>query len=187
MTLDDVLDGVLTREGLEYTNHPEDRGGPTKGGITLHTLRRVRHNPTLTAQDVMTLTVAEIREIYTEVFVREPGLTQANIPYEPLRVQLIDFAVNSGPARAIRWLQRVLGMTGAQITGILDVQTRERISRIVGDWYGFDQTSGRLVNDALVAARCYMIDSATDQGTVSKTFEEGLESRALQFFLARPD
>ena len=39
----DCLEKILEREGWpKYTDHPDDRGGPTKGGITLGTLRSWR-------------------------------------------------------------------------------------------------------------------------------------------------
>ena len=37
MTDDDIIDGIIRREGSTYTNDPADPGGPTKYGITLAT------------------------------------------------------------------------------------------------------------------------------------------------------
>ena len=34
MTVDQMIDDILRREG-GYVNHPADKGGPTKYGITL--------------------------------------------------------------------------------------------------------------------------------------------------------
>ena len=33
MTIDTLIDGVIGREG-GYSNHPADRGGPTRWGVT---------------------------------------------------------------------------------------------------------------------------------------------------------
>lgn len=179
MTTEEIIAGVIAREGQEYTNHPADKGGPTRFGITLATLRAYHQNNSLTAQDVMELDEVHAALIYHQKFVVDPGFTQQNVPYEPLRVQLIDFGVNSGPERAVRWLQRVLRIDA---DGVLGPATRGKLR-----YYHLDVDHGlALVNDTLVAARSYMIDTATDHGTVSKPFEEGLESRALSFFLARP-
>ena len=54
---------ILQHEGSRYTNHPADRGGPTKHGITLGVLKRYRKGRT-TAEDVKKLTVDEAKEIY---------------------------------------------------------------------------------------------------------------------------
>lgn len=171
MTVDTIIDGIVEREG-GYVDHPSDKGGPTKFGITATTLGEWRqlHRPA-TREEVRHLSVAEARQIYHLRYVRNPGFER--IPFEPLRAQLCDFAVNSGPARAIRWLQRVLQ---APETGVLDAATLAELGR----------HDGRLVNDALVAGRLYMVDRWTDADRSQKVFEEGVESRALEFFLSRP-
>lgn len=194
MTADEIVDGILAREGgwRDQVTRPDGTLDPvTNLGITLDTLQTygpsyLRAEGGYGIERLRALTREEAAILYTAVYISRPGFTPANIPFEPLRVQLIDFGVNSGPERAIRWLQRVLGMPKSEINGVLDPKTRERISVVVGDWFGFDDTRGRLVNDALVAARAYMIDQATDQGSMRKQDEEGVESRALSFFLARP-
>lgn len=185
MTADEVLTGVLAREGgwRPQVTRPDGSVDPaTNLGITLPTLRAWRKNPTLTADDLKEMHADEARLIYRQVYIGEPGFTSTNIPFEPLRVQLIDFGVNSGPERAVRWLQRVMGYTGAAITGRMDAQTCTDL-RTITTTYG--RTYWALLNDALVAARAYMIDQAVDHGTIRRQDEEGLESRALSFFLAR--
>ena len=82
------------------------------------------------------------------------------IAFEPLRVQMVDYAYNSGPNLAIRWLQRVLRVPR---TGVMDEPTRTAVS----------QQHGFLLNQALVAARLEMLDRATDSGSIDRRFEEG--------------
>ena len=41
MTTKEIIDGIIKREG-GYVDHPADRGGPTKFGITLATLEAWR-------------------------------------------------------------------------------------------------------------------------------------------------
>lgn len=183
MTEDEIIDGLLEREGgwRAQVTRPDGSVDPaTNLGITLPTLRAWRNNSTLTADDLRELRPAEAKLIYQSMYVDAPGFTAENIPFEPLRVQLIDFGVNSGPERAIRWLQRVLkhAWVGVEITGKLDANTVSAL-----------QSSTQylpVVNDALVAARSYMIDSLEDTGKLRSADEEGVESRALSFFLARP-
>lgn len=58
-----LIDHVLEAEG-GYSNHPNDKGGPTNFGIILSTLRSWRRNPNLQASDVKNLDIDEAREIY---------------------------------------------------------------------------------------------------------------------------
>lgn len=191
MTADDIIDGILAREGGWRAAKTRPNGTidpPTNRGITLNTLQT--YGPTyLRGSDfgierLRRLTREEAAILYTAVFVEIPGFTAENIPFDPLRVQLIDFGVNSGPDRAVRWLQRVLTMHPDEITGKLDTTTVERLHDLASAQW--DDAILRLVNDALVAARSYMIDRSVDTGTMRKEDEEGVESRALSFFLARP-
>ena len=112
MTADEILDGVLAREGgyRPEVERPNGSVDPeTVYGITWPTFVRytqlVTHGVP-TREAFRALTPAQAKAIYARLFITEPGFTQLNIPYEPLRVQLIDFAINSGAPRAIRWLDR---------------------------------------------------------------------------------
>lgn len=180
MTESEVLDGLIEREG-GFTVNPDDRGGPTKFGITAQTLGNwLGLNRPASREEVYHLSVEMARQIYRVRYIQQPGFTPENIPFEPLRVQLIDFGVNSGPERAVRWLQRVLGFAPVDIDGVFGPVTRATL------YANGNVLFYRLVNDALVAARLYMIDSWTDADSSQKKFEEGVESRALTFFLAKP-
>lgn len=179
MTSDEILTGVLAREGghrPEIARADGSTDPETMFGITWDTFQSFAKRTYMlpaTKQAFLGLTPDSVRPIYELLYITEPGFTPANIPYEPLRVQLIDFGINSGPERAIRWLQRVLHVPAI---GRIEVHTRRALQRV----------PSYLVNDALVAARAYMIDQAVDHGTIRRVDEEGLESRALSFFLAKP-
>lgn len=190
MTADEIIDGVLAREGgyRAAKTRPNGTVDPeTMRGITWPTYRAhcIRHGKSAVHAQFLLLPAWQAREIYLEMYIADPGFTPENIPFDPLRVQLIDFGVNSGPERAVRWLQRVLRI---EVTGKMDSLT----VAVLRNYGGTDMLDGNnesalaLVNDALVAARSYMIDRAVDQGTIRKADEEGLESRALSFFLAKP-
>ncbi|SEP76715.1 Lysozyme family protein [Devosia sp. YR412] len=106
---DSCLDAVLKHEG-GYVDHPSDPGGATNLGITRKTLARWRQvSPwwSLSKTAVRDLQRAEAAQIYHALYwdrVRggqlPPGLDLA----------LFDFAVNSGPDRAVRMLQAELGV-----------------------------------------------------------------------------
>ena len=129
MTDDDIIDGILEREGA-FVDRPEDRGGPTKFGVTARTLSTWRGR-VVTAADVAALTPEEAREIYRRVYLDRTGLW--GIPNVPLRALLLDCAVNHGPGDAIRWLQRALRVTpvdgalGSQTLGALDASDQRRV------------------------------------------------------------
>lgn len=174
----EIIAGVIVREG-GFVNNPADRGGPTKYGITAATLGQWRQlGRPATADEVEALEVSEASAIYLAWYVDAPGFTAENIPNEGLRLQLIDFGVNSGPARAIRWFQRAIG---APATGKIDQSTRTLIHYLDRERFG-NRRALDAAGDVLVAARLYMIDRTTDASPNQKQFEEGLESRALEFF-----
>jgi lysozyme family protein len=108
-----VLDEILRREGWpKYTNHPADRAGPTKGGITLDTLRKWRGRAVI-ARDVEALDEAEVRQIYRARYVRDPGYL--GIADESLRALVVDCCVLYGEDDASPWLQQAAKDLGADI------------------------------------------------------------------------
>lgn len=122
--IDDILDDVLRREG-GYVNHPADRGGPTKFGITAATLGDWRRlGRVATAQEVSALTSEEARRIYWQRYITDPGFE--GVTHEPLLALLIDAGVHSGPKRAVEWLQTALGVTP---DGILGPRTRAALAQ----------------------------------------------------------
>lgn len=97
---------VLAEGGSTYTDRPDDKGGPTRWGITLATLRR--HRPSATADDVMKLTREDAVAIYTEDFINAPGF---NILLDDwLRWAVVDAGANNGPGWAKKFVQRALGV-----------------------------------------------------------------------------
>jgi lysozyme family protein len=94
---------VLRHEG-GYVNHPADPGAATNLGITAATLARARGRP-VTAADVRALTRAEAAGIYRRFY--WDAVHGDDLP-AGLNHAVFDLAVNSGPARAARLLQRVL-------------------------------------------------------------------------------
>lgn len=104
-TFDRALALVLGLEG-GYVDHPSDPGGATNLGITRATLAKARGR-SVTKADVKALTREEAGRIYRRSYwdaVRADDLPAG------LDLALFDFAVNSGPGRAIRSLQAVLGV-----------------------------------------------------------------------------
>jgi lysozyme family protein len=121
--IEDILNGVLEREGWpEYVDHPQDRGGPTKGGITLRTLNQWRHHQ-VNRQELQRLEKSEALHILERRYVDSNGI--GKIPDKALRVQVIDSAVLSGPVLSAKDLQRVLEVT---MDGIIGPKTLAALS-----------------------------------------------------------
>jgi lysozyme family protein len=109
--IDRVLDEVIRREG-GYVNHPADKGGPTKYGITLGTLAKWRGRA-VTADDVYRLSEAEARQIYRQRYVVDPGY--AGIRDPQLTALLVDCCVLYGEDDASPWLQQAANADGAAL------------------------------------------------------------------------
>lgn len=100
------LELVLYLEG-GYSNDPHDRGGPTQSGITQATYDAYRQARGQGPRDVRELTRDELRDIYWGNY--WVASRAGNMP-AGLDLAVFDFAVNSGPVRAIKVLQQVLGV-----------------------------------------------------------------------------
>lgn len=124
-TLPEALRLMFGHEG-GYVNAKTDRGGPTKYGITHRTLAAHRGVPSVTAAQVKALTLKEAEEIYRRSYWTQSGgdLLPTGLDYAAF-----DFGVNSGPARAVKSLQKVVGV--AQ-DGIVGGQTVAAVKRYPG-------------------------------------------------------
>ncbi len=120
--IDKVLADILQREGWpEYTEHPKDRGGPTKGGITLATLSSWRRRPA-SKNDLKALTKNEALTIYRRRYVETNGIQK--IPDPELQAQVIDDSVMSGPFLAVKDLQRAVD---TDVDGLIGPNTLDAI------------------------------------------------------------
>ena len=102
---------IVAREG-GYVNDPDDPGGPTKHGVTLHTLRRLGldmdGDGDVDVGDVKRVTPEVAARIFLRHYFHGPGL--AGLP-EPLQPAAFDMYVHSG-SRAVRLLQELLCAMG---------------------------------------------------------------------------
>lgn len=103
----DIIDHILLVEGSQYTNDPNDSGGPTKYGITQRTLSKYRGRQ-VSPGEVASLTESEARSIYYKLYVVDPGFEPVTIFAPDIAAELVDSGVNLGPGRATEWLQRSL-------------------------------------------------------------------------------
>lgn len=96
---------VLQHEG-GFVNDPRDPGGATNKGVTQHVYDDWRRSQGLGPRSVKSLEQSEVEAIYRKLYwdaVRGDDLP-SGVDYATF-----DFAVNSGPMRAARYLQRAVG------------------------------------------------------------------------------
>jgi lysozyme family protein len=112
---------LLEHEG-GFVDHPDDPGGATNRGITQATLGRARGAPA-TEEDVRLLQADEAAAIYRRHYwdaVRADDLPPG------IDLAVFDCAVNAGPGRAVRLLQRVLGVPADGIVGPVTLAASRR-------------------------------------------------------------
>ena len=110
-TVQEIATEIVAREG-GFVNDPDDPGGATNHGVTIHTLRRLGLDMTgdnrVTVEDVKRLTAAKATQIFIEYYHQRPGL--AALP-DALQASVFDMYVNAG-ANAVKVLQRLLTEMG---------------------------------------------------------------------------
>lgn len=110
------LTEVLRHEG-GYVDHPSDPGGATNMGITRKTLarwRKVSPWTDLPKAEVVGLKRDEAALIYRASYW---NACKAGVMPAGVDLALFDFAVNSGPDRAVRVLQAALGVAADGAVG----------------------------------------------------------------------
>jgi lysozyme family protein len=142
MDVDEIARQIVAREG-GYVNDPDDPGGATNFGVTIHTMRRLgldlTGDATITAEDVQALSHDQAVEIFLTHYYRGPGIS--GLP-EPLQASVFDMYVNAG-ANAVRILQALINEMGFDIAvdGEIGPQTL------------------RAAHQAYDAAPCYLVDA----------------------------
>lgn len=120
-----IAEEIIVREG-GYVNDPDDPGGATNWGVTIHTMRRLGldldGDGRITAADVRRLTREQATNIFIEHYFERPGID--GLP-APLQASVFDMYVNAG-ANAVKILQRMLRSMGWKVSvdGVIGPQTR---------------------------------------------------------------
>lgn len=108
---------TLAHEG-GFVNHPKDPGGATNKGVTQAVYNAYRRNKGLDERSVRQITAAEINDIYRNQYWNVAG---CNLLPAGLDYAVFDYAVNSGPGRAIKDLQRTINSVGNQLGLVVKV------------------------------------------------------------------
>lgn len=108
---------ILRHEG-GFVDHPRDPGGATNLGVTIGTLKRlgidVDGDGDSDIVDLRKLSIADATHVYK---VEYWDKVRADVLPDGVDYATADFAVNSGPSRAAKMLQRVVGVKEDGIIG----------------------------------------------------------------------
>jgi len=114
-TVRQIAQEIVDREG-GYVNDPDDPGGATNFGVTIHTLRRLGldldRDGSITSADVRMLTRTQAVEIFLEHYFNRPLI--AELP-AGLQATVFDMYVNAG-GNAVKILQRLLVEMGYAVS-----------------------------------------------------------------------
>lgn len=106
-----------------YVNNKKDPGGATDRGITQRTYDAWNKTKGVPLQSVRGITKTEANQIIIENYFKPVKFNE--LP-DGLDYAMADYAVNSGPARAIKELQRIVGVSA---DGIIGNQTMQAIKQ----------------------------------------------------------
>ncbi len=141
-TVEQIASIIVGREG-GYVDDPDDPGGATKYGVTIHTMKRLGldldGDGDIDKADVKKLTKPMAEKIFVEHYFRRPKIHM--LP-EELQASVFDMYVNAG-SRAVKLLQGLLGKMGHDIAadGVIGPQT------------------GRIANQAFKFAQGHLVDA----------------------------
>ena len=167
--VDRIIGDIIAREG-GFVDHPADRGGPTKFGITRQTLAAHRGRD-VSIEDVRNITMDEAREIYAARYIRGPRFDQIGHP--ALMALVVDCGVLHGTRRATRWLQAAAGVKDDGVVGPLTLRAVNG-----GD--------GPALYRRVLASRCRFIGTLVTRQPSQAAFAAGWANRVARFIEDTP-
>lgn len=155
----DILANTLRYEG---GYNPSD---PSNAGIKQDTFNVYRKRQGLSPKPVQHISPQEVEGIYFDEFYKKPGFDQ--LPHNVSGV-LFDYGVHSGPSRAVKALQKVVG---AEQDGILGPKTKKAINSYI-------QKHGEsaIVNGVLTERENFIDDITTTNPQLRK-YRDGFMNR----------
>lgn len=185
-TVREIAREIVAREG-GYVNDPDDPGGATNFGVTIHTMRRLGLDLTgdgvVGVADVRALTRAQAEDIFVDHYFHRPRI--AALP-KVLQASVFDMYVNAG-ANAVKILQRLLRQMGQEVSvdGAIGPQTiaatqaaHDAAPDHISDAYGIARRNYYFrLADRRAASRKYARTRAGGKGGWIKRAEEFIAPR----------
>ncbi len=182
----EIATEIVAREG-GFVNDPDDLGGATKHGVTIHTLRRlgldIDKDGDVDVDDVQALSKGQAVQIFIDHYHDRAGIVR--LP-EMLRASVFDMYVNAG-ANAVKILQRLLREMGetVDVDGVIGPQTAAAASRAadaapdhIVDAYGIARRNYYFaLADARPASRKFARSSSGGKGGWIRRAEEFISRR----------
>ena len=147
MDVDALIDQVITKEG-DYVNHPSDRGGATRWGITEAVARAHGYAGTM-----RTFPRTEAVAIYRRLYWLRPGYDQVAKLAPLVAAELFDTGINMGPSIATGFLQRALNALNRGGRDYPDLKVDRRVGpRTLQALAGFLKVRGGAAERVLLKA-----------------------------------
>ncbi len=182
----EIAEDIVAREG-GFVDDPDDPGGATNYGVTIHTMRRlgldIDRDGDVDKADVRALSRADAVRIFIDHYHDRPGM--GRLP-PALRASVFDMYVNAG-ANAVKIMQRLLREMGEAIDvdGVIGPQTVAAAMRAaqaapdhIGDAYGIARRNYYFaLADARPASRKFASSRAGGKGGWIRRAEEFISRR----------
>lgn len=159
----EVQPRILKHEG-GYVNHPKDPGGATKWGITQRTYSGWLRAEGYPQASVRHMEAHEAEAIYYQMYWTPLWLSEVPLG---LDYALYDYAVNSGPSRAVKELQ---GIVGAVRDGLMGPATISKVRN-----YAIKYGTANLIHELCNRRLSFM--QRIRNGSLWKTFGRGWSAR----------
>ncbi len=138
MNIDSLIDEVIGREG-GYANHPPDRGGATRWGVTQRVARAHGYDG-----DMRHFPRAEAVALYRRLYWLRPRFDQVAARAPRIAAEMFDTGVNMGPPVATGFLQRALNALNRGARDYPDIASDNAIGpRTLAALDGFLRVRGR--------------------------------------------
>lgn len=131
---------VAKFEGSRYVDHPQDRGGPTRWGVTQALLSQFMKRD-VSKDEVRTMPLDLAIDVLHSTFVHAPKFYQIDDPL--VRLCAVDFSIHSGAVRGVRSLQYA-AFPGPPYDGLLGPITATAVNRANPDQLRRDMLAYRI-------------------------------------------